>query len=194
MPRHPRGVVVFAHGDGSSRLSPRSRTVAAALVQAGYAALLLDLPGGGDGGDRVGARLKRSAQALGAALDWIATQPRLQPLPVGVFGAGSGAAVALLALADGGHRVSALVMRGARLDLAEAALAKTVTPTLLIVGARDPFGLDINRAALEHLIGPCRLEVVAGAGRLFDEPGMIDEVAGRAVAWFRAWLTPAPAD
>jgi putative phosphoribosyl transferase len=193
MPAAAKGVVLFAHGSGSGRLSPRNRLVAAKLQQAGLATLLLDLlTVEEETAERAGGRLRFDVQLLAgrlaAALDWLATQRHTVGLPVGLFGASTGAGAALLVAADRPAAVTAVVSRGGRPDLAGAALGRVRAPTLLVVGARDRTVLALNRAALERLAGAARLEVVPGASHLFPEPGALERVAELAVAWFLAHL------
>jgi putative phosphoribosyl transferase len=193
VPAAARGVVLFAHGSGSGRLSPRNRLVAAKLQRAGLATLLLDLlTAEEETAERAGGRLRFDLQLLAgrlaAALDWLATQRRTAALPVGLFGASTGAGAALLVAADRPAAVAAVVSRGGRPDLAGAVLGRVRAPTLLVVGGRDRSVLALNRAALEGLAGPARLEVVAGASHLFPEPGALERVAELAAVWFLAHL------
>jgi putative phosphoribosyl transferase len=193
IPAAAKGVVLFAHGSGSGRLSPRSRLVAAKLQQAGLATLLLDLlTAEEETAERAGGRLRFDVQLLAgrlaAALDWLATERRTGGLPVGLFGASTGAGAALLVAADRPAAVAAVVSRGGRPDLAGAVLGRVRAPTLLVVGGRDRTVLALNRAALEGLAGQARLEVVPGASHLFPEPGALERVAELAVAWFLAHL------
>jgi len=194
IPAAAKGVVLFAHGSGSGRLSPRNRLVAAKLQQAGLATLLLDLlTAEEETAERAGGRSLRFdvqllAGRLAAALDWLATEPRTGGLPVGLFGASTGAGAALLVAADRPAAVAAVVSRGGRPDLAGAVLGRVRAPTLLVVGARDRTVLALNRAALEGLAGRARLEVVPGASHLFPESGALERVAELAVAWFLAHL------
>jgi putative phosphoribosyl transferase len=193
IPAAATGVVVFAHGSGSGRRSPRNRLVAARLQQAGLATLLLDLlTAEEETAERAGGRrrfeVRLLAGRLAAALDWLATQRPTGGLPVGLFGASTGAGAALLVAADRPAAVAAVVSRGGRPDLAGAALGRVRAPTLLVVGARDRDVLALNRAALEGLAGRARLEVVPGASHLFPEPGALERVAELAVAWFLTHL------
>jgi putative phosphoribosyl transferase len=194
VPAAARGVVLFAHGSGSGRLSPRNRLVATRLQRAGLATLLLDLlTDQEETAERAGGRLRFDvgllAGRLAAALDWLATQRHSGGLPVGLFGASTGAGAALLVAADRPAALAAVVSRGGRPDLAGAVLSRVRAPTLLVVGGRDPTVLALNRAALQRLAGPARLEVVAGASHLFPEPGALERVAELAAAWFLAHLT-----
>jgi putative phosphoribosyl transferase len=193
MPAVPRGVVLFAHGSGSGRRSPRNRLVAARLQQAGLATVLLDLlTAEEEAAERAGGRLRFDVQLLAgrlvAALDWLGTEPRTGGLAVGLFGASTGAGAALLVAADRPAAVAAVVSRGGRPDLAGAVVGRVRAPTLLVVGDRDQTVLALNRAALQELAGPARLEVVPGASHLFPEPGALERVAELAAAWFLAYL------
>jgi putative phosphoribosyl transferase len=182
------GVVVFAHGSGSSRHSVRNRAVAGRLHRAGLATLLLDLLTPEE--EAVDARTGQHrfdvgllAVRLVAAAGWVGGQPDLAALPLGYFGASTGAAGALIAAADQ-DRVGAVVSRGGRVDLAGEALGRVRCPTLLIVGANDPTVLALNRQALPELQVETALEVVPGASHLFEEPGALDVVADLATRWF----------
>lgn len=193
-PHRPRGVVVFAHGSGSSRHSPRNRFVAEALTRAGFATLLLDLLTPGEEADRGNVfDTELLAARLAAAADWVADQPETTGLPVGYFGASTGSAAALTAAAARPDRVAAVVSRGGRPDLARAALPAVRAPTLLIVGGDDEPVLGWNRAALEEMTAPKQLAVVPGATHLFEEPGALDRVAALAGDWFDRHLTPVTA-
>jgi dienelactone hydrolase len=193
LPPSPRGVVLFAHGSGSSRHSPRNQFVADALVAAGLGALLIDLlTPAEEAQDLRTGRLRFDIDLLArrvvAALDWLASQEETAGLPVGVFGASTGAAAALVAAAERPEQVGAVVSRGGRPDLAGEALARVRAPTLLIVGGRDPEVLALNREAL-HALGPeARLEIVPGATHLFGEPGALARVAQLAARWFTEHL------
>jgi putative phosphoribosyl transferase len=188
-PDHPKGIVVFAHGSGSSRLSPRNRQVALALVDAGMATLLFDLLTEAEAQDRANVfDIRLLAMRLVAAIDWIRAQPDLADLPLGLFGASTGAAAALGAAAMRPESVAAVVSRGGRPDLAGEALQRVTAPTLLIVGGDDEPVLTWNRQAQQLLAGPSRLEVVPGASHLFEEPGALAEVVHLAAAWFAQHL------
>jgi len=193
VPAGAAGVVLFAHGSGSSRHSPRNRQVAAALRQAGLATLLLDLLTTAEEElDRATAELRFDvgmlAERLVAAVDWLLAEAATAGLPVGAFGASTGAGAALVAAVERPQAVAAVVSRGGRPDLAGAALAQVRAPTLLIVGGRDRQVLDLNRAALAELPPSSRLEVVPDATHLFEEPGALDQVARLAAAWFTRHL------
>jgi len=184
-----RGVVIFAHGSGSSRLSPRNRQVAARLHERHLATLLFDLLTEGEARDRRKVfDIPLLAQRLGEAIAWYGTQPALATLPCGLFGASTGAAAALLAAAERPGAVRAVVSRGGRPDLAGAALPQVQAPTLLIVGGADTEVLQLNRAALARLGCTKRLDVVPLATHLFEEPGALEEVAERAADWFATYL------
>jgi putative phosphoribosyl transferase len=197
VPASPRGVVAFAHGSGSSRLSPRNRSVAAALNRAGIGTLLFDLLTATEEVDRTNVfDIPLLAKRLLAATRWLGEQPDTAALPLGYFGASTGAAAALIAAADAGEKISAVVSRGGRPDLAIPRLHEVTAPTLLIVGEEDRQVLDLNRAAQEHLRCPNRLAVVPRATHLFEEPGALEEVARLAIGWFHRHLVapPSPAE
>jgi predicted phosphoribosyltransferase/dienelactone hydrolase len=188
--------VLFAHGSGSSRFSPRNRRVAAELQQAGFGTLLLDLmTPDEEAADRERAHLRFDihflAQRLIAATIWAARQDAVQGLPIGYFGASTGAAAALVAAAAFGNAVQAVVSRGGRPDLAGETLPHVQAPTLLIVGGRDEEVLRLNRAALEELRCDNQLVLVPGATHLFEEPGALEEVSRLAARWFRRYFSPA---
>jgi len=190
LPARAVGVVAFAHGSGSSRLSPRNRAVAAALQEANLGTLLFDLLLADEDAAGPGARfdIPRLARRLEGAVAWLGAHAATAALSVGLFGASTGAAAALAAAAAAPERVAAVVSRGGRPDLAMAALAAVRAPTLLIVGGRDARVLDLNRGALARLTCTKALEVVPGAGHLFEEPGALERVAALAVGWFRDHL------
>jgi dienelactone hydrolase len=185
LPPAPMGVVLFAHGSGSSRFSPRNRQVAAELVEAGIATLLLDLLTPEEDTQQTNRfDINTLAARLHAAVTWLGTEPLTAPLPVGLFGASTGAAAALCVAADSGTGIAAVVSRGGRPDLAGAALARVIAPTLLIVGGEDGVVVDLNQQALAELRGEKALEIVPGATHLFEEPGALAQVAALASAWF----------
>ncbi|AJY28307.1 dienelactone hydrolase [Burkholderia thailandensis 34] len=193
VPERASGIVVFAHGSGSSRLSPRNQEVAAVLQRAGLATLLFDLLTIEEQRrDAVTAEYRFAiaflARRLVSALDWLHERPDVGGLPVGLFGASTGAAAALIAANARGRAVRAVVSRGGRPDLAGDALPRVRVPTLLIVGERDDEVLRLNRVAAGWLIGESKLVVVPGATHLFEEPGTLDEVARVAADWFVAHL------
>jgi putative phosphoribosyl transferase len=180
-----RGVVLFAHGTGSSRASPRNRFVAAKLNRSGLATLLFDLLTEEEELDRRNVfDIYLLAQRLGDALEWKAGRPELADLPCGLFGASTGAAAALVTAAAHPDEVAAVVSRGGRPDLADAALPMVRAPTLLIVGGADLEVLELNRWAAQQMQCPQALEVVEGATHLFEEPGALEDVATLASNWF----------
>ena len=186
-PEDATGIVLFAHGSGSGRHSPRNRRVAETLNRAGVATLLFDLLTEDEADDRANVFDTRLlAGRLRAATGWV--REWLPDLSIGYFGASTGAAAALLAAAEPDSPVQAVVSRGGRPDLAGPALAAVTAPTLLIVGGRDEMVLDLNRRAQVTLSGESRLEVVPGATHLFEEPGTLDAVADMAADWFTAHL------
>jgi dienelactone hydrolase len=190
-----RGVVVFAHGSGSGRHSPRNRYVADELQRAGFATVLADLLTLDEERADAGTGEYRFAIALLAArvievTDWALQHEPTAGLPIGLFGASTGAAAALVAAASRPTDVGAVVSRGGRPDLAGDALSAVTQPTLLIVGGRDPHVLELNRRALQELAGEARLEIVAGASHLFEEPGALEQVARLASDWFLEHLHP----
>ena len=189
LPADGRGVVVFAHGSGSSRHSPRNRYVAAELNQSGRCTLLVDLLTSEEEADR--AKVFDVALLARRLLDvtrWLRDRPDTRGQPVGYFGASTGAGAALWAAAEPDAHVAAVVSRGGRPDLAAPRLALVHAPTLLIVGGRDDAVLDLNRAAQVQLRAPSRLEIVPGATHLFEEPGAIERVAQLASDWFATHL------
>jgi len=195
LPAHPRALVLFAHGSGSSRHSPRNRYVADALVGEGVATLLMDLLTGEE--DRVDRQTREFRFDIGllgrrltGAVDWLAADPRTAPLPVVTFGASTGAAAALIAAADRPDRVVGVISRGGRPDLAADHLRRVRAPVLLVVGSRDPTVLDLNRIAASQLSGQVQVVVVPGATHLFEEPGTLDAVIGQAVDALSRWLPP----
>ncbi|MFH9735287.1 dienelactone hydrolase family protein [Streptomyces sp. NPDC017260] len=193
VPGGARGIVVFAHGSGSSRLSPRNRAVATGLRRASFGTLLLDLLTGDEEREDVATAGHRFDIALLArrlvdAVDWVERRPDTTDLPVGLFGASTGAAAALVAAAERPRQVAAVVSRGGRPDLAGDVLPMVVAPVLLVVGGSDPVVLDLNREAAERLSVPHLTHVVAGATHLFPEPGALDQVTEAAAGWFRDHL------
>jgi putative phosphoribosyl transferase len=198
--RPPRsgGIVLFAHGSGSSRHSPHNRRVAEHLQRAGLGTLLLDLLTADEEQLDLRSRELRFdigllARRLVGAIDWLAARFG-GALRAGLFGASTGAAAALVAAAERPNRVAAVVSRGGRPDLAGPALERVLAPTLLIVGGADTQVLMLNRQAAGRLAAPHRMEVVPGAGHLFEEPGALDEVAHLAAAWFSTHLRQVSAD
>ncbi|MEU0400677.1 phosphoribosyltransferase family protein [Streptomyces sp. NPDC006197] len=185
VPEGADGIVLFAHGSGSSRHSPRNRAVAGVLNRAGLGTLLFDLLTEAEAEDRERVFDTRLlAGRLAGATEWLAGRPGSTGLPLGYFGASTGAAAALWAAADPASPVSAVVSRGGRPDLAAEHLARVRAPTLLVVGGADAMVLDLNRRALALLRCENRLAVVGGAGHLFEEPGALEEVADLATSWF----------
>jgi putative phosphoribosyl transferase len=191
-----RGVVLFAHGSGSSRHSPRNRQVAAALNAAGYGTLLLDLLTADE--ERVDARTREHrfdipllGGRLTAAADWLSGRPDTGGLPLATFGASTGAAAALIAAAERPDVVAAVISRGGRPDLAGQALGRVRAPTLLVVGGADSEVLRLNRVAAERLGGPVELAVVPGATHLFEEPGALEQVVVHATGWLDRWMREA---
>ena len=194
LPPEARGLVLFAHGSGSSRLSPRNRHVAHILNDAWLATLLVDLLTEDEETiDLRTAHLRFDigllAERLVGATDWLTRQPDTRHLPIGYFGASTGAAGALVAAATRPQVVSAIVSRGGRPDLAGPSLANVRAPTLLIVGGQDHVVIELNRSALDLLHGEKQLVIVPGATHLFEEPGALDEVAQLAREWFERYLT-----
>ncbi len=193
IPAHASGLVVFAHGSGSSRFSPRNRQVAHALNEAGLATLLLDLLAAAENErDTLTAEYRFDipllARRLTLALDWLATRPDMRTLPTGLFGASTGAGAALIAAANCPARVRAVVSRGGRADLAGAALEQVRAPTLLIVGGEDAPVITLNKQAARHLRCMHELAIVPGASHLFEEPGTLERVTRLATDWFRRHL------
>jgi putative phosphoribosyl transferase len=181
--------VVFAHGSGSGRHSPRNRQVAHLLNHSRLATLLLDLLTPAEAEDRGNVfDIELLAARLTGATRWLQAQPEARGLPVGFFGASTGAAAALWATADLGDQIRAVVSRGGRPDLAAPRLGEVRAPTLLVVGGRDQQVLELNRQAQAQLRCLTILQVIAGASHLFEEPGALDRVAALAAAWFRHHL------
>jgi putative phosphoribosyl transferase len=192
LPEQVFGVVLFAHGSGSGRHSPRNQFVARALQQAGLATLLLDLLEEDEANDRDKVfDIPLLAGRLQSAANWLRDQPETSKLRPGYFGASTGAAAALLAAARQPDRIAAVVSRGGRPDLAAHHLAEVTAPTLLIVGGDDDVVLQLNLQALDQLHCPKELTVIPGATHLFPEPGALEEVARLANNWFGRYLTPA---
>jgi len=188
------GLVIFAHGSGSSRRSPRNRFVADVLASAGLGTLLFDLLTAEEEQDRANVfDIGLLASRLGAVTRWVRERPGLAGAPVGYFGASTGAAAALWAAAEPGREVGAVVSRGGRPDLAMPRLAEVRSPTLFIVGALDDVVLGLNREAQRHLRCENHLAVVPGASHLFEEPGTLERAAGLARDWFTRYLAPAHA-
>ncbi|MDX6647360.1 MAG: hypothetical protein QOK40_3087 [Miltoncostaeaceae bacterium] len=193
VPEGATGIVLFAHGSGSSRHSPRNRLVAATLNEAGFGTLLLDLlTPDEEAADRRTGHLRFDigllARRLAGTIDWLCAGPGVERLRIGLFGASTGAAGALVAAAERPADVAAVVSRGGRPDLAGHALRRARAPTLLIVGGADALVLDLNRRALAALAGEKRLVVIPGATHLFGEPGALEQVARLAADWFARHL------
>jgi putative phosphoribosyl transferase len=188
IPENPIGLALFAHGSGSSRFSPRNAFVAEALRERGCATLLMDLLTRNEARDRRNVfDIPLLAARVVEAIDWAAAEPALAALPIGLFGASTGAAAALAAAAQRPQRIGAVVSRGGRPDLAGDALGEVRAPTLLIVGGLDHEVLELNKAAL-RLLPDARLDVVPGATHLFEEPGALERVVALAADWFAAKL------
>ena len=189
IPKNAYALVVFAHGSGSSRLSPRNVLVARALNDRGIATLLFDLLTPAEEGDRVNVfDIPLLAGRLVDALRWLEGHPSAAKLPLGLFGASTGAAAALVAAARLPRRVGAVVSRGGRPDLAGGALDQVHAPTLLIVGGADFGVIDLNEHAMARLRGPKSLQIVPHASHLFPEPGALEAVIDHAARWFRQYL------
>ena len=196
VPEGARGVVLFAHGSGSSRLSPRNQYVARLLNRAKLATLLVDLlTPEEEAVDTHSGHLRFDigllAERLVGATDWLGQHPETRFLGIGYFGASTGAAAALVAAAVHPDAVGAIVSRGGRPDLAGPVLARVRAPTLLIVGGNDHVVIDLNREAFEQLRCEKRFAIVPGATHLFEEPGALDQVARLAREWFERHLSPA---
>jgi putative phosphoribosyl transferase len=185
VPGDAGGVVVFAHGSGSSRRSPRNVAVAKRLNVAGLATLLFDLLTPAEAADRALVfDIELLASRLEAAIVAVRVADEVRALPLGLFGASTGAAAALVASTFDGANVGAIVSRGGRPDLAGNVLQRVAAPVLLIVGSNDPDVLDLNRGAAERIRAETRVEVVPGATHLFEEPGALDIVSELATSWF----------
>lgn len=193
IPRDARGVVAFAHGSGSGRHSPRNRMVAKVLREGGLATALVDLLTPDEERDRAKVfDIRLLADRLGDVGRWLRARADLADVPLGYFGASTGAAAALWAAAQSGSDVEALVLRGGRPDLAGPLLTAVTAPTLLVVGGCDERVLALNRQAQAELTCPNRLVVVPGATHLFEEPGALESVAAHARGWFAEWLVSRP--
>jgi dienelactone hydrolase len=193
IPVNAAGLVVFAHGSGSSRFSRRNRNVAQVLQGGGHATLLLDLLTRQEEAlDEQTREYRFDVNRLGhrvvAAIDWTASHPPVARLPVACFGASTGAAAALIAAAERPEIVRAVISRGGRPDLASYALPKVQAPTLLIVGGDDEPVIELNRAAMRRMRAPVQLEIVPGATHLFEEPGALELVSQLALRWCTKYL------
>jgi dienelactone hydrolase len=198
VPDGARGVVLFAHGSGSSRHSPRNRFVAEQLRQGGLATLLLDLltpeeEALDDYTRHLRFDIGLLAERLVGAIDWLTQEPATRGFPVGLFGASTGAAAALVAAAARPDAVEAVVSRGGRPDLAGPALPLVRAPSLFIVGGRDEPVIELNQRAMALMRAPVKLVIVPGATHLFEEPGALEQVARLARDWFVRYLAPARA-
>ncbi|WP_340121650.1 dienelactone hydrolase family protein [Methylobacter svalbardensis] len=193
LPSNASGIVLFAHGSGSSRHSPRNRFVAEQLQRAGLATLLIDLLTAEEEiADRSSGHLRFNiqllAQRLGYVTDWLKQNPSTRALKIGYFGASTGAGAALLTAADHPQDVAAIVSRGGRPDLAGDALLRVKAPTLLIVGGEDHDVIRLNETALAQIPGEKRLDIILGATHLFEESGTLEQVASLARQWFERYL------
>lgn len=193
VPEHARGLVLFAHGSGSSRQSPRNRYMAGRLHQERFATLLVDLLTLGE--EQIDAHtmefrfnIDLLAERLIGLTDWYSLHAELSALPLGYFGASTGSAAALIATAARPDHVRSVVSRGGRPDLAAAALSRVRAPTLLIVGGDDAPVIELNRQAFQVLPGQKKLEIIPGATHLFEEPGALEQVAHLAVEWYGQYL------
>lgn len=189
IPTSARGIVAFAHGSGSSRLSSRNQFVARSLERDGLATLLIDLLTTEEEAiDQQTSAYRFNIPLLAgrllAIVDWLAARSNTAALPIGLFGASTGAGAALIVAAQRLQQVSAVVSRGGRPDLAGASLSGVLAPTLLIVGGRDTEVLELNRNAMRQIRGEVRLEIVPGATHLFEEPGALERVASLSGDWF----------
>jgi putative phosphoribosyl transferase len=194
VPSDARGVVAFAHGSGSSRLSPRNQAVAQTLQEVGLATLLFDLLEEEEAEDRRKVfDIELLAQRLQQAADWVHGCEKTRGLRLGYFGASTGAAAALVAASREPDKVSAVVSRGGRPDLAKAYLSRVQAPTLLIVGGEDEPVIALNQLAFDQLRCEKRLEIIPRATHLFPEPGVLEKVAGMAAEWFQEHLAGAAA-
>jgi pimeloyl-ACP methyl ester carboxylesterase len=198
VPEDAGGIVLFAHGSGSSRFSPRNRYVAGVIRDAGIGTLLFDLLTPEEEAVDLRTRALRFdidllARRLVGATDWLLRQPAARGLPLGYFGSSTGGAAALVAAAERPEAVRAVVSRGGRPDLAGEALGRVRAPTLLLVGGWDEPVVDLNRRAMARMTAPASLVIVPGATHLFEEPGKLEEVARQAAAWLRAHLVPVAA-
>ena len=193
IPENPRGVILFAHGSGSSRHSPRNQFVAQVLHKAGFATFLIDLlTAGEEERDWQTGHLRFNidllSQRVKGATNWLTVNPATANLKIGYFGASTGAAAALVAAAEHPLAVGAVVSRGGRPDLAGSSLTAVQAPTLLIVGSKDTQVIELNRMALSLLKGEKQIEIIPGATHLFEEPGALEQVAQLASQWFTRYL------
>ncbi len=190
LPEHTRGIIIFAHGSGSSRHSTRNNYVAKVLRNAGLGTLLLDLLTPEEDLDyQVRFDIALLTRRLLAATQWLKAEQPLQQLPLGYFGASTGAAAALQAAAHPGNKIGAVVSRGGRPDMASAlTLSQVACPTLLIVGGQDDVVIELNKEAYQNMHCTKHLTIVPGATHLFEEPGTLEKVADLACEWFRQYL------
>ncbi len=197
VPSSPTGIVLFAHGSGSSRFSPEKSLCRRCVPRCRFATLLLDLLSANEADVDEATRQHRFdipmlADRLVAAIDWLELEPATRDLPVGLFGASTGGGAALVAAAARSGRVNAVVSRGGRVDLAGDALGRVETPTLLVVGGRDDAVVGLNEDARRRMHGEVKLAVVRGATHLFEEPGALEQVATLARDWFQTHLPAVP--
>jgi pimeloyl-ACP methyl ester carboxylesterase len=197
LPERAAGLVIFAHGGGSSRFSRRNRAVAGLLEDAGFATLLLDLLTPDEAAiDETTREYRFDIGLLGrrvvGAADWARSRTDLHHLPVAFFGASTGAAAALIAAAERPEQTRAVISRGGRPDLADDALPRVQAPTLLIVGGNDQPVIEMNREAMRHMRAPVQLQIVPGATHLFEERGALEQVARLAADWCRRYLRAYP--
>ncbi len=189
VPKNAKGIVIFAHGSGSSRLSPRNNFVAENLAEDGLASLLLDLLTIEEETDRGNVfDINLLAERLVLATEFILKQLELKNLPIGYFGASTGAAAALKAAAIIGLKIKAVVSRGGRPDLALDVLPNVLAPTLLIVGSLDTEVIEMNKAAFKELNSIKKMILIEGAEHLFENPGELEEVAKEAIEWYLKYL------
>lgn len=191
IPDGAEGIVLFAHGSGSSRHSPRNNYVAGVLRKAGLATVLMDLLTREEDADyEMRFDIGLLAERLDGVTRWVALEEKTGKLRVGYFGASTGAAAALRSAASAGEAIGAVVSRGGRPDLAMDSLALVKSPTLLIVGGHDELVIDLNRKAYEKITAEKEMVIVPGATHLFEEPGALEEVAQLAARWFKGRLKP----
>ncbi len=193
IPPNARGIILFAHGSGSSRFSVRNQQVAKVLNEAQFATLLFDLLTDEEEGiDEYSLELRFDIELLASRLvavtNWVLKAPTTRHLAIGYFGASTGGAAALIAATKNPQAVKAIVSRGGRPDLAGTALSEVQAPTLLIVGGNDDVVIELNQKAMKQLQGIKQLEIVPGATHLFEEPGTLDEVSLLAKTWFMKYL------
>jgi len=194
IPEKAQGIVLFAHGSGSSRHSPRNTYVAESLNNVGLATLLFDLLTAEEEAVDIHTRefrfdINLLTERLKVTTDWVIQNPETQDLHIGYFGSSTGAASALVAASQRQDIIKAIVSRGGRPDLAGVALAEVKAPTLLIVGGNDFAVIDMNQEAMAQMHSKTKLEIISGATHLFEEPGTLDEVINHAAAWFTKYLT-----